>query len=115
MNNLSENNKKGFAAILTSIIIMSVALIITLAFGVLVLNEVQITKNFIKSLKSYYVAEGGLEDILLRNNTDIPLPALNPSNLNIGEGIATRNVGSIIAGTREITSEGNIDGCIRKV
>ncbi len=115
MKNLSKNNGKGFALITTVVIIMSFSLIITLAFSSLVLNERQLTKNFVKSLKNYYIAEGGIEDILLRNNTNIELPVSNPSSLNIGEGTATRYVGDIIAGTREIISEGNIDGYIRKV
>jgi len=115
MKNLLKNNKKGFAAILAAIILMSVSLIITLAFGTLVLSERQIVKNSIKSLKSYYVAEAGVEDILLRNNKGMKLPVLNPSSLNVGEGTATRDVGDIVAGTREITSEGNVQGCIRKI
>lgn len=115
MKNLSKNNEKGFVLITTVVIIMSFSLIITLAFSTLVLNERQITKNFVKSLKNYYIAEGGVEDILLRNNTNIKLPVSNPSSLNIGEGTATRYVGDIIAGTREIISEGNVDGYIRKV
>ncbi|MCK4454299.1 pilus assembly PilX N-terminal domain-containing protein [Candidatus Parcubacteria bacterium] len=115
MKNLPKNNRKGFALMTTVIIIMSFSLIITLAFSNLVLNERQITKNFVKSLKNYYIAEAGIEDILLRNNTNIKLPVFNPSSLNIGEGTATRYVGDIIAGTREIISEGNIDGYIRKV
>jgi len=115
MKNPFKNSKKGFALITTVIIIMSFSLITTLAFSTLVLNERQITKNFVRSLKNYYIAEGGIEDILLRNNTSIKLPSSNPSSLNIGEGTANRHVGDIIAGTREIISEGNIDGYIRKV
>lgn len=115
MKILFPKKEKGFTAIVLAIIIMSISLIIVLSFGVLVLNEKQIVKNSLKSLKSYYTAEGGIEDILLRNNKGIKLPTSNPNNLIVGEGTATRDIGALVAGTREITSEGDVEGRIRKV
>ncbi|MGB2762357.1 MAG: hypothetical protein WBC21_02345 [Minisyncoccales bacterium] len=111
----AQSQNKGFAALITAIIVLSVSLIITLGFGTLAINEIKITKNFTKSLKSYYVAEAGIEDILLRNSKNIKLPAVNPSTLSLGEGTAIRDIGDIVAGTRDIISEGNIDDKIRKV
>ncbi|MCK4520776.1 hypothetical protein KAT95_02835 [Candidatus Parcubacteria bacterium] len=110
-----KSQNKGFAALITAIIVLSVSLLIALAFGTLALNEIKTTKNFTKSLKSYYLAEAGIEDILLRNNKGIELPAVNPSTLSFGEGTAIRDIGDIIAGTREIISQADVDDRIRKV
>lgn len=115
MKILFSKREKGFTAVVLAIIIMSISLIIVLSFSLLVLSEQKIVSNSIKSMKSYYIAEAGIEDILLRGKKGYMLPAANPSSLSVDEGTATRDVGSLIAGTREIISEGNVAGYIRKV
>ncbi len=114
MKKIINTKEKGFAAIIVSIIMMSVSLTIAFSFINLALNEKRIVSNSINSLKSYYLAEAGIEDMILRNNKGVAMP-FSPNDLSLGEGIARQYSGSVVAGTREIICEGNIDGYVRKI
>lgn len=113
----TKNQKKGAVVILTVITILVVVLTIVSGISLMVLNNLKEGKNTELSLKSYYAAESGVEDTLLRANpaSNMDLPSSNPGNLNVGEGIATIDVGDIIGGTRTITSEGDVKNRARKI
>lgn len=80
----------------------------------LVFYTQKISTNSIKSAQSYYAAEGGVEDALmrLRNN-----PFISPLsyNLSVDNSNVTVSVSSIVGGSRVVETEGNEQGRIKKV
>lgn len=113
----SAGKQKGVTALLTIIIILAVISIIISGITLTILNNLKSGQNIELSLKSYYAAESGIEDILLRANpaSEMQLPSVNPSVLSVEGATATRNVGNIIGGTRTISSEDNLKNRIRKI
>lgn len=110
---LNLNRQKGFAALLATILIMSVVAGITASIFLLTFAEQKILRNIIKSSKAYYAAEAGVEDALLKLKKDMDLS--NPYVLNIGDTLTTVTISDIIGGARTITSEGNALNRLRKI
>ena len=79
----------------------------------LTLNSLNITNNKIESVKSYYAAEAGIEDSLLRLNNGMQFSASN--TLFIDGNSATTEISDSMGSSRTITSEGNANDKIRKL
>ncbi|MCK4891244.1 MAG: hypothetical protein KAS78_01115, partial [Candidatus Pacebacteria bacterium] len=95
--NKNKKNNHGFAAILIVIVLMSLVLTVTFALSAVIITKNRISKNLVLSAQSYYSAESGIEDALLRvMNTDYNWTAINNFNLD----------GSVI--NQNITQNGNI-------
>ena len=94
------------------IIVLFVGLFITASFVFLGLSEVRAMRNLEYSVKSYYVAEGGLEDLLIRSVAGYQMPP-SPSTLNVGSGVATRTITVLPGGINEYTAKGNVSNRIR--
>ena len=110
---LFKNNQKGFAAFLITILIFIIVFSITVSIFILTYNQQKIFRNIINSTQAYYLAEGGVEDALLRMVKRMSW--LSPYTINVDEGITTVGISDIIGGSRTITAEGNVDERIRKV
>jgi len=108
-----QNNQKGFAAFLITILILVIMFGIAISFTILTLGQEKIFANVRKSNKAYYLAEAGIEDILLRlvKNKNWT----SPYTLNIDGGYTTIDVSEVIGGSRTITAEGNMNDRIRKM
>src|SRR4030043_592972 len=107
------NRKNGFIVILATFLILVAGLIIVLAAGYISINNVKSVRNNIYSLGSYYAAEAGIEDSLLRLAKGMNLLANN--TLTIGNGTATIEVIDSIGGSKSIISTGDISDRIRKI
>ncbi|NOQ68334.1 DUF4082 domain-containing protein [Patescibacteria group bacterium] len=95
--NKNKKNNHGFAAILIVIVLMSLVLIVTFSLSAIIITKNRISKNLVLSAQSYYSAESGIEDALLRViNNDYNWTAINNFNLD----------GSEIS--QNITQDGNI-------
>ncbi len=112
MNNLIKQ-EKGAALILSVILIMSVSLIICLGLSFLTFNSLISARNKIKSAESYYAAEAGIEDSLLRLKESMQI--FSPNNLVIGDNSANIEISELIGGSRTIISQGDAQERIRKL
>jgi len=106
-------NEKGAALLLTTILILSIGLIIGSGLSSLTFNSLISARNKIKSIESYYAAEAGLEDSILRLKNGMQFSS--PNTLAVGNGLTTITISDIVGGSRTIIAEGNTDERIRKL
>ncbi len=89
--NKNKKNDHGFAAILIVIMLMSLVLIVTFSLSAVIITKNRISKNLVLSAQSYYSAESGIEDALLRvMNTDYNWTAIN--NFNLDGSVINQNI-----------------------
>lgn len=110
---LKFNSQKGFAAFYITILIMAVVFGIAVSISILTLSEQKILRNIVKSNQSYYTAEAGIEDILLRLVNDLNWSS--SYTLVVENDLTSIEVSDIIGGSRVITSEGNVKDRIKKI
>lgn len=110
-NNLK--NEKGQMALVTVVTILAAGVVLVVALGILTFNEIKKINNVEKSLQSYYAAEAGVEDAILRVRT----PSMDyTSSYTLALGSVSTTV--TIDGPLEdldIVSTGNSEGRVRKV
>jgi Tfp pilus assembly protein PilX len=112
-----KNNQKGFAVFFITILILAVMFGIGVSITILTLGEQNISRNIIKSSQSYYMAEAGVEDALLKlsNNSEWVKESGTSYVLEVGDATTTITVSGIIGGSRTIISEGNMENRVRKI
>jgi len=110
---IKNNQQKGFTLLIGLIIILSISLIIGLGLSSLIFSSLISLQNKTRSTQSYYAAEAGLEDSLLRLKRGMQASSLN--TLTVGESLVTIDISDLIGGSRTITAEGNTDNRIRKL
>jgi Tfp pilus assembly protein PilX len=114
-----KNNRKllfgdrGFAAFYVAILVLALMTGIALLLTFLTANQEKILSNSLKSYQSYSLAEGGIEDALLRLSKGMNWSS--PYTITSAGGSSIVEISSIIGGTRTITSTGNVNNRIRKV
>lgn len=120
MTKINKNNKRlpkvnhrGFAALYVAIILLALMTGIALLLTFLTATQQRILGNYVKSYQSYSLAEGGIEDALLRLSKSMSWSS--PYNLTLGSGSTTVGISDIVGGTRIITSTGNINNRTRKI
>lgn len=65
-NIFKKNNSQGFAGIIALLTACSLVLILTFSLSASLFTKKQISRNLSNSLKSYYLAESGTEDAIVR-------------------------------------------------
>lgn len=110
-----HRHEEGVALLISIFSVLFVALIISASFLFISFTTARNIRNSDFSMKSYYVAEGGMEDLLLRSAGPLAMPSSATSTLTVGTGVATRNVTTFPGGSRRFTSEGNVSTRVRKV
>ncbi len=86
---------------------------IGLSVSLLIFQSQKVAANTIKSTQSYFIAESGVEDSLLRLGKGWNTPA--SYSLAVAEATAEVTISSISAGSRTIASEGNSSSHFRKI
>src|SRR3989344_4362532 len=76
--------KEGQVTIATVLIILAGAVVLVAGLGLLTFNEIKKVNNVVKSAQSYYAAEAGIEDAVLRLRNRMSYDS--NYTLNIGEG-----------------------------
>lgn len=104
---------KGFAAFYVTILVLAVIFALAVSIAVLTYNEQKIIQNVVKSNQTYYAAESGIEDALLRLAKEKNWSS--PYTLNVGSGSAEVEISNILGGSRMINSIGDISDRIRKI
>lgn len=108
-----RNNQKGFAAFFVTVLVMVVVFGIAASISTLTYLEQKIVQNTVRSAQAYYLAEAGIEDILLRLAKGMNWST--PYNLETEKGSASLEISQIIGGSRTIISQGNTADRIRKI
>ncbi len=62
----NKTNDRGFALIMALLVVIGLVLVVAFSMTAVVLTERKIDKNLINSTQSYYSAESGIEDAILR-------------------------------------------------
>ena len=105
--------QRGFAAFYLIVLILALLIAATGSFALLVLNRQKEVNNSLNSFYSYFAAEAGIEDALLRLAKNKLWT--NPIVLNVGDGHSTTTISAVIGGARVIAAEGNVRERIRKI
>src|SRR3989344_560636 len=79
-----KHTQVGQAAITMVLALLSTTIVLVVALGVLTFNEVKKLNNIVKSSQSYYAAEAGIEDAVLRVKNNMSYQA--SYNLVVGSG-----------------------------
>lgn len=107
-------NQKGFVVTIITFSILIIMITIALSISALIFSSQRIATNSVKSNQSYYAAESGIEDALLRLKNNPQLAPLS-YNLSVASTTASVNIPSIVGGSRAIVSEGNYTNIKRKI
>ncbi len=79
----------------------------------MIFNSLISLRNKTRSIQSYYAAEAGLEDSLLRLKRGMKF--FSPNTLAVENSSANIEISELIGGSRTVTSLGNTDNRIRKL
>ncbi|MBZ1356321.1 MAG: hypothetical protein KY054_00920 [Candidatus Nealsonbacteria bacterium] len=104
--------QKGFATILVVIMALSIFIIISMSLFITTLSQQVIANNNVRSSQSYYVAEAGIEDALLRLLKDPSF--LGSYELTVGDKKSQVEINPI-GTSRRVLSTGNVSRRIRKL
>src|SRR4030043_252044 len=106
------NKNRGFAAFLMVILVLSIMIGIGASIINLTLGQQKISRNVVKSTQSYYAAESGVEDAILRLKKGENLPAVY--GFIVGEAWTTTTVADEVGGIKKILGQGTCSERIRK-
>lgn len=90
MTEKNKKNNRGFAAILILVVLMCLILIVAFSLSAVIITKNKISKSMILSAQSYYSAESGIEDGILRVVKGYNWTAIN--NFNLGESTIYQNI-----------------------
>jgi len=107
------SSQAGQAAILAVVIILPVSLVILFSISLIAFTNLKIIRDVENSVQSYYVAESGIEDSVLRlMDADLSYQTSNSLSLNGG----TTTITITQTGQRvEVISQGNKANLVRKL
>ena len=89
----SKIKNKGFAAIFILIILMSLSLVVAYSLSVIIITRSSISSALLRSAQSYYSAESGIEDGLLRVMKGYNYTAIN--NFGLGDSVITQTISQV--------------------
>ncbi len=107
-------NQKGFVASLVTLAILIFMLTVAMSMGLLIFERQRISTTAIAATQSYYTAQAGAEDALIRLKS-APQMAAATYTLNIGNSSAKVTIPAIVGGSRAITSQGSNNGFIKNL
>jgi len=110
---IKNNQERGAALLLSITIILTVSVFVASGLTFSTLNSLASTQDKVKSIKSYYLSEAGIEDSLLRLKDNMQISS--PNVLTVDNDSTTIEITEPIGGSRTITSQGNADDRIRKL
>ncbi len=104
---------KGFAAFLTSVVLLSAMILLVVFTSFLVLRAEKMSHRSRASARAYYIAESGAEDALLRLSKGLPWES--SYSFSCGGGSASVTILDKVGGARTIKAVGDVSGEKRKV
>ena len=109
-----SNSQQGFAMTIITFFILLIMLSLALSMSILIFYRQRISTNIVKSTQSYYAAESGTEDALMRLK-DNPSMAQLSYALTINNATTNVVIPDILGGSRVITSQGNAGNVNREI
>ena len=113
MKNFKKLNS-GFAAFYSMILILGIICATTASVSFVVIKQQKGIKSMVRSFQSYYSAETGVEDALLRLKSEMEFSSPYTFNFDNNKA-ATVEISESIGGSRTITAEGNTFDKVRKI
>ena len=104
--------QSGQIALIVVLALLSTSTVMAIGLGILTFNEVKKLNNVVKTAQSYYAAEGGAEDAIIRVKNHMSY--LSSYTLSVGSSTAAVNITGPLDNL-SIVSEGNTEGRVRKV
>lgn len=108
------NNQEGYFILMTAFFVLIIMLSMAISMSFLIGTRQKSTAETIKSTQSYYAAEAGIEDALLRLKKTPGISSLN-YNLIVNNATTAVNIPSTIGISKTITSQATNNGMARKV
>lgn len=108
------NNQKGYIVSIVTLFVLIIMLGMALSMSFLVADRQRNITNTVKSTQSYYAAESGVEDALLRLKRTPQMSSLS-YDLSVNNTTTAVTIPGIMAGSRSVTSQGDNLGIIRKI
>ena len=87
-------NKKGYSAIVTIFLVSTIGLVLAGNMSALMIARQKIIRNVLGSAQSYYTAEAGIEDALLRV-MDPNIPEQNNISLSLAGSTASTTIAQV--------------------
>jgi len=109
-----KRSQFGQAAITMVLALLSTTIVLVVALGVLTFNEVKKLNNIVKSSQSYYAAEAGIEDAIVRIKKKMSYPNPGTYTLSVGAGSTQVTISGPLD-SLSIISKGDVNNRIRKV
>lgn len=107
----SSHAERGQAALITVLVTMAVMLVFALGIGGVSFTNLSIVRNIVRSSQSYYLAEAGIEDTLLRI-THPEMTYQNSNTLTLGGHTTTITV-TQNGSDYTVTSKGDVNDRFR--
>ena len=114
IKNSPLQKNKGFATLLATVLVLAIMLGIGLSLTVLTAGEQKISRNVTKADEAYYLAEGGIEDAILRLKKNPGMAGLS-YGFNSSNGTTNVTISGIIGGSRVVTSRGTVLDRVKKL
>lgn len=109
----AKMSERGFAALFITLLVLLIMSGIAISLATITLGQERVSRNITKSTQSYYLAEAGIEDIILRLSKNMKWSS--PYNIDLAGGQTAITTSDIIGGSRTITSTGNFFNRVRKI
>ena len=107
------NKNKGAISLVMVLIVMAAMLGVTTTMFLISSNELDIIRSSLNTNQSYYAAESGLEDVLLRIKNGWSIP--ESYDMYVGDASTTVISSVAVGGSQTFTSSGEISEQVRKV
>ncbi len=104
--------KKGQAVLFSVVLFLIISLTIVLGVTNPILRQAKISKDFISARQSYFLAEAGIEDTILRLNKGLAISTSETITTTDGNVVTTNT--TIVDG-KQIIATANIKNAVRKV
>lgn len=107
-------NQKGYVISTITFFVLVIMVSMAMSMSFLIAERQKNITNTVKSTQTYYTAEAGIEDALLRLKKN---PYILPVEYFLGAGnpIATVNISNVVAGSRIITSQATNSNIVRNI
>jgi len=109
-----SNNQEGYVVLIVTFFVMIIMLGMALSMSFLIANRQKSIANTVKSTQSYYAAEAGIEDALLRLKKTPQISSLSYS-LNVANAIVSVDIPGTIGISKSLTSQANNAGMFTNV
>jgi len=110
---MKKEKQKGFAAIFIAIIILVIFFTIVTSILLLSFNQQVVVGENTRSIQSYYAAESGIEDALLRTLKKMTFQ--NNYQMTINDSEINVNIADSFGGAKTITAQGKTSDNVRKI